>query len=131
MNDFFNRFPNLPFANMKSLEHIKNQGSMPERDSLLSDEPQPFKRQIQRSDRLLFKSKVLSAPKSDIQTTVLGTKENILTTSKYTADYKSTTQKPIPRSTRKRISTQSLQLNLSVLLLRNLMLETHIISILL
>jgi len=103
MNDFFNRFPNLPFANMKSLEHIKNQGSMPERDSLLSDEPQPFKRQIQRSDRLLFKSKVLSAPKSDIQTTVLGTKENILTTSKYTADYKSTTQKPIPRSTRKRI----------------------------
>ena len=101
MNDFFNRFPNLPFANMKSLKHIQNHGSVPARDSLLLDEPRPFRRQIQRSDRLLFRSKVLSAPKSDIQTTNPGQKETILTTTRYTPEYKYTTPNPKPRSTRK------------------------------
>ena len=99
MNDFFNRFPNLPFANMKSLKHIQNHGSVTARDSLLADEPGPFKRQIQRSDRLMFKSKVLSAPKSDVQ--AQGKHPYILTSTRYTSEYKYTT--PNPRSIRKRI----------------------------
>ena len=63
MNDFFNRFPNLPIANMRSLKHIQNHWRVLAQDFLLADEPVPLKRKTQRSDGLLFESKVLSAPK--------------------------------------------------------------------
>ena len=100
MNDFFMRFPNLPFANMNSLKHIQSHGTVPVRDSLLSEDPQPFKRQIKKDERLLYKSKVLSAPKSKNSSTDSEAKVTNPTTTKYISEYKSTT--PQPRS-RKRI----------------------------
>ena len=83
MNDFFQRFPNLPFANMKTLRYLQDQGVIPERDSLLKEDyPRQFKRQITKSDRLTFKSKVLSEPNSDLHTTIIGPKETTVTVKK-------------------------------------------------
>jgi hypothetical protein len=96
MNDFFNRFPNLPIANMKSLKHIQNHGRVLAQDFLLADEPRPFKRKTKRNDRLLLKSKVLSAPKSGVQAQV---KHPYI----YTIHIGIQIYTPKPRSVRKRI----------------------------
>jgi len=55
MQDFFARFPNMPFANMHSLE--AHSGGLPHRETLLEDVQ--VKRQVKKKKKLLFKSKVL------------------------------------------------------------------------
>ena len=102
MNDFFQRFPNLPFANMNTLRYLQDQGGIPVKDSLLKDDhTRQFKRQIAKSDRLTFKSKVLSEPKSDPHTTIIGPEETTITMNKSLPAVKSTT--PRIKFARKRI----------------------------
>ena len=54
MTDFFAKFPNLPFANVHSLEaHL---GELPHRETLLEDGQ--VKRQVMKVKKLFYKSKM-------------------------------------------------------------------------
>ena len=61
MTDFFAKFPNLPFANVHSLEaHL---GELPHRETLLEDGQ--VKRQVMKVKKLFYKSKVLPEKSED------------------------------------------------------------------
>ena len=55
MQDFFQRFPHLPFGNLKSFKYLHDQGSMSVTDSLIpAKDDYPFRKYSNETDFALF-----------------------------------------------------------------------------